>query len=460
VRRPWRAELAAASGVLVLAALNYTLDLDATYFADEIGSIRAADGPLSGLIERVNATELVPPLYYALLSGWIELTGSVDETVVRAPSVVLGLVTVAAVGWLALRLGGPRIGLVAAALAALSPLLLTYAQQGRAYGLGIAAGTIAVAAAVEAARAAPRRWMALSAAAMVVGLWTHYTLVFVAAPLAVWVARGAVLRDRERVAYIATLAAAWLATLPFAFKQFEEGKITHRGGRLDLENLLQVVGAPFDSRANPYLLVAALGALVSVAACALALADRGRADARLIGACAALPVVAIVVSGLVGKDVVWSRYAAVAVPFVLVALALLARRASGAAVVGVAVALMLVHLERAHSREGEFADTRAAIAYVAGQWRPTDAVVLTVDATTNVSIDFYARRRLPAGALLAAPSPETLTRLTDEERRLWLFSAPVPARDLERALPAGARVSSIRRFPTGPVLQVALVEPR
>jgi hypothetical protein len=63
------------------------------------------------------------PLYPALLAGAIKL-GITADAALRALGAVFGAVTVAAVGLIGRRLGGDRLGLVAAGIAALSPLLI------------------------------------------------------------------------------------------------------------------------------------------------------------------------------------------------------------------------------------------------------------------------------------------------------------------------------------------------
>ena len=63
------------------------------------------------------------PLYPALLAGAIKI-GVTADAALRALGALFGVVTVAAVGLIGRRLGGDRLGLLAAGIAAVSPLLI------------------------------------------------------------------------------------------------------------------------------------------------------------------------------------------------------------------------------------------------------------------------------------------------------------------------------------------------
>lgn len=79
-----------------------------------------------------------PPLYFVLLQGWTALAGT-SEAALRAPSVVFGVVAIALVYRVGRRLYSQRVGLLAAALLAVAPFQIRYAQEARMYALLIAA---------------------------------------------------------------------------------------------------------------------------------------------------------------------------------------------------------------------------------------------------------------------------------------------------------------------------------
>ncbi|MBI2865620.1 MAG: glycosyltransferase family 39 protein [Chloroflexi bacterium] len=83
---------------------------------------------------RVTATDIHPPLYYALLKVWVWLVGN-TEFALRYLSLLFGVLMVPANYALASRLFGRRIAGVAAVLAAFSPLYVYYSQELRMYTL-------------------------------------------------------------------------------------------------------------------------------------------------------------------------------------------------------------------------------------------------------------------------------------------------------------------------------------
>lgn len=100
---------------------------------DEGIAIRIASMPLA---ETVTATvgDVHPPLYRSLLHGWIRLFGS-SETATRLLSALLGTLAVWLAGIVGVRICGPFVGLAAAALVAVSPLAIRYAQDATSYSL-------------------------------------------------------------------------------------------------------------------------------------------------------------------------------------------------------------------------------------------------------------------------------------------------------------------------------------
>jgi mannosyltransferase len=75
-----------------------------------------------------------PPLYFLLLKLWTTFTGT-SELALRYFSVVTSILTAAAAFPLARRLAGRPVGLTSAALLALAPLHIWYAQEARMYSL-------------------------------------------------------------------------------------------------------------------------------------------------------------------------------------------------------------------------------------------------------------------------------------------------------------------------------------
>ncbi|MFB0536733.1 MAG: glycosyltransferase family 39 protein, partial [Anaerolineae bacterium] len=80
------------------------------------------------------ADDIQPPLYYYLLHFWLPLFGQFSsEFVVRFPSLFFGVLTVPLMYRMGQHLFGTMAGLLAALLAAISPLYLWYSQETRMY---------------------------------------------------------------------------------------------------------------------------------------------------------------------------------------------------------------------------------------------------------------------------------------------------------------------------------------
>lgn len=80
------------------------------------------------------AVEPHPPLYHLLMRGWAAWMGT-SEVALRFPSYCAGVLLVPLIYALARQLGRPRVGVWAAALAAINPFLLWQSQDARMYAL-------------------------------------------------------------------------------------------------------------------------------------------------------------------------------------------------------------------------------------------------------------------------------------------------------------------------------------
>jgi mannosyltransferase len=179
---------------ILLVALGLRLDrLDAqSLWNDEGTSVAVAQRDLA-TIARDAAGDIHPPLYYWLLAGWVRLAGS-SEFSVRSLSALLGVALVALIyslGRLLRPTGAPWTASMAAALAAMHPFLVVYAQEARMYTFLALWAALAFYAALRwlAARPGERSlaWALAYLFAAAAGLYTHYAfpLVLVAVNLAV-----------------------------------------------------------------------------------------------------------------------------------------------------------------------------------------------------------------------------------------------------------------------------------
>ncbi|HYN88586.1 MAG TPA: glycosyltransferase family 39 protein [Ardenticatenaceae bacterium] len=170
-----------------------------------------------------------PPLYFLLLALFSRATG-ISLFATRWFSVAWSLVAVAAFYVLGVRLVGRRVGLVAALMAALSPLYLWYAQEVRMYTMLVALSALSLYTLWRLMESVGRRrgvqllWLGAYVLVTAAMLWTHYTAFFV---LAVQGLAWLVLLGRRRLRAVLLAGAGLLLAaaplLPFAWRRLLTG---------------------------------------------------------------------------------------------------------------------------------------------------------------------------------------------------------------------------------------------
>jgi mannosyltransferase len=209
------------AGLTVLAAvLRFaTLGVQAYHHDEIVTASRVLRGSFFHAMDAVGFSESAPPLYYALAWVWTQLTGT-GEVGLRSLSAVAGVATVPVAYLLGLELRGRRAGLMAAALVAVSPMLLWYSQEARAYALLVLLCTISLLYCARARRGGRRRDFVFWGIASGLALATHYFAVFAVAAEAVLLLRR---HGRASLAglWIVGLAGALLA--PLAVHQMSYG---------------------------------------------------------------------------------------------------------------------------------------------------------------------------------------------------------------------------------------------
>ncbi|MEU6284169.1 glycosyltransferase family 39 protein [Streptomyces sp. NPDC047028] len=156
---------------LVMAGLGlWGLDRGAMW-RDEAVSFQVARRTVPQIWRLLHGVDAVHGLYYLLMHA--VLTVHPGEVVLRLPSVCAAAVTAGLVAELGTRLVGPRVGLWAGLLYAVTPMAGHYAQEGRSYALVAAGATGATLLFVRAVRGGGGRlWWGYGA---VLGLtcWLH-----------------------------------------------------------------------------------------------------------------------------------------------------------------------------------------------------------------------------------------------------------------------------------------------
>ncbi len=125
--------------VLVAAALRLpTLGVQSLWF-DEAATWGQVNGSFAEIIYRTSADNY-PPLYNVLAWLLVQVLGDA-EWVLRLPAALLAIANVPLLYLLGRRIAGPSVGLLAAALLALSAYHVWYAQEARMYSLLACAAT-------------------------------------------------------------------------------------------------------------------------------------------------------------------------------------------------------------------------------------------------------------------------------------------------------------------------------
>jgi mannosyltransferase len=387
-----------------------------------ISVIFALDG-VPGLFKTLAERDLHPPLYYLALYGWM-VVGGQSETSVRFPSVLAGILLIAAVhrfagqlydGWVA-----TATGLLAAAILAWSPFLLFHAQEARMYGPLALAGVGATCALWSGlARGGARRWGAY-AVLLAAAPYTHLFGWLVVAAHGAFVLLSLPRLRRRALGWAAAIGLAVLLYLPWfpssvrqvvrlrdtpdfwqgalslwfvvqrAFSAFAVGF----GGALEQYPLALLlfagafaVGAGviaarglLGGRPGDLLLVLYL--VVPLVALYAVVARNPKFDARYL--IVALPPFALLLArGLVAIGELGLRLRQSA-PALGVGLATLAAALSVGVVVVSAGEADRVYWDEPYKKD----DFRGTVDYLIGRWQPGDSVLLMID--TWQAFDYYA----------------------------------------------------------------------
>ena len=168
--------LTLVGGVLRFAALGAK-----SLWLDESFSVWVAGHTLPDLVTWLIRIDHHPPLYYALLRGWVALFGD-SETALRSLSALCSTLAIPFFYLAAYRFTGTRAALIATTLLVLSPFQIRYAQEARMYALltfTVAAllavlGTLLITWRSESTR--PRTWIwAGLAVSQAAAMLTHNT---------------------------------------------------------------------------------------------------------------------------------------------------------------------------------------------------------------------------------------------------------------------------------------------
>jgi mannosyltransferase len=222
--------------------------------------VHFSPGKMIGLIPQ---TESTPPLYYCVAWVWARIFGY-GEVGLRSLSAVCGVLLIPVAHLAGRKLISPRAGLIAAALAACSPLLIWYSQEARSYAmLALLCAVSLLAFAYARATPTPRTlagWVIACALAMA----THYFAALAVVPEALWLL-WIHRRRRAMQAAFAIVALCGLALIPLAISQNGTGHDNWIGNSPLGRRIGQVIpqfAAGFDGPAHSVLEPVAIAIIV------------------------------------------------------------------------------------------------------------------------------------------------------------------------------------------------------
>lgn len=383
---------------------------------DEAVSYMAATLPVPDILGNTIQSSH-PPLYYALLHGWLRLAPATDAAL-RLPGVLLNLALIPATCWLMCLLFGRRdLALWACFLTAVSPFHLLYSQELRMYTQLMLLVTLAVAAQWQAWQSMRRRWWLLSGLLWLAAVYTHLFgfLALAAAGLFAWWRW----RWRRQTAYTALLVLAvclcftpWLLLLA-AETQTNLGSLrplTQPMGRSWLKLLTTPAFLVFGLSEEPLLTAAALFLTLAMGAVLLLETRRLRAagvpdGALLLGLLVACTLgIPLLVYGI-RPFFLPERTMAAGSPFLIMGLAWLTTRRGTPLpyLAGATAVVLLAGVWLYHARPPIKPPYREAMALVAAQRQAGDVILHTSDGSYLPALRYQPAA--PQAVLAGDPDP-------------------------------------------------------
>jgi mannosyltransferase len=205
--------------IAIGAAMRFASLGEQSFHHDEVITVaRILPGSFTDMLRAVRDYESNPPLYYILAWGWTKAFGS-GEFGLRSLSACFGLATVPIAYCIGAELSSRRAGLIAAALAAVNPMLIWYSQEARSYAVLVFFCAVSLLFFVRALRTRSGADLSLWALGSALALASHYFAFFAVAIEGAWLLVA--LRSRLRVVLpaVVAVAAVGLALMPLLMAQ-------------------------------------------------------------------------------------------------------------------------------------------------------------------------------------------------------------------------------------------------
>lgn len=397
----WWALAAAIVSVGVVARLS---GIGSGLWLDEFGTFWVAERDWATTIDRSWQFQGQSPLYYSLAHASIAAFGE-SEIVLRAPSLLCGVLFVWVLFVCARSLAGTRAGTVAAAFAWVSVPAIRVSADARPYALSLLASAVAVAGFVAAIRSpTPRARLTWIVGGALVA-WSHY----VHYPLVLGLAASYVLLHQARTAYrprmfILDLAAQAALVAPCAWQVL--GLLRRRDALAWIESrdVFVFLGPLF--QLIPVLILALAGAWTARAA------SRATTVERALWIAIAVDLVVVEGASMVGINLLSPRYVLVIVgPAILIgALATVRARAVPAIAAQALYGVITVAILWSHHATGDLSGVRRE------NWREAvDGLRARVDGRPE-SLVLYRSGFVEEDVSLGHPTAATLAPLRSPGR--------------------------------------------
>jgi mannosyltransferase len=162
-----------------------TLGSQSLWYDEAFTPVHVLHASLGATLHALVHTENTPPLWYVLEWGVSRVLGT-GVVALRMLSALAGIATIPVAWAIGAELAGRRAALATAALVAVSPLLVWYSQEARAYGLFVLMASLALLCFVRALCRPNTGRLAAFALSASLALLTHYFAVFLLIPMALW----------------------------------------------------------------------------------------------------------------------------------------------------------------------------------------------------------------------------------------------------------------------------------
>jgi hypothetical protein len=444
--------LTAAGAVLRFAALDAQ-----SFWLDELVTVSLLDRDFGAMLREIRETEATPYLYYALAWPWSRLAG-LGEIGLRSLSAAAGTATIPVAYGAGAALASRRVGVLAAALVAVHPLLVWYSLEARSYALLVLFGACSVLFLGRALRGASR-WDLLGwALTSSLALATHYFAVFLVGDGAAWLlARYRPRRDAVVTALVPALVL--LAHVPLLLDQRGNGEAvtsTSLASRIGGGLKAVVAGYSFPLEVVGTLLAAAL-VLVGVVLAATRTTGRVRQGALVAGTLATVTIAVPVALALAGADYLSARNLVLAVVPGAICVAAGYASGRGGLVAGWSLLALLLAITLAVSFDERYGRT---------DWRGAAERLEESSVERAIVVTPYMSRSLWSPYLpgLDEPSGETVTvreiAVVGLATEGGLSGGAVEPPDVPPpAPPPGFTLSSVERAPTLVLVRYRAPEP-